>query len=69
MVINDYMELNKKSVGAVVRSGVFLFNKVDIGFKASINPTYLNNKEPEKPMRLRFMNLGVNYLFMKKRHE
>ena len=66
MIINNYMELNKRSVGAVVRSGVLLYNKVDIGFKVFTNPTYLNNKEPEKPMMLKFVNLGVNYLFGKK---
>jgi hypothetical protein len=66
MIINNYMELNKRSVGAVVRSGVILYNKVDIGFKAFINPTYLNSKEPEKPMMLKFVNLGINYLLAKK---
>jgi hypothetical protein len=65
LIIDDYMELNKRSVNAVVRSGVLLFNKVDIGFKAFINPTYLNNKEPEKRMMLRFVNLGLNYQFAK----
>ena len=66
MVTGDYMKLNKRSVGLIVRSGFLLKNKVDIGLKTLINPSVISNKERTTTMKVSFVNLGVNYLFTRK---
>ena len=62
MIIDNYILLNKTSFGAIVRSGFILNNRLDITFKALVNPTYLGNKEENNKLIVKIANVGISYL-------